>query len=81
MYRNKSEYGTNNICGKRIQELRVKMNPTVSQRGLADMLQIAGLDVDKNTVQRIESGQRFVSDIELKIIAGVLKVSCEELLK
>jgi len=40
--------------------------------GLADMLQMAGLDIDKNAVQRIESGKRFVTDIELKIIAKVL---------
>ena len=29
----------------------------------------AGLDIDKNAVQRIESGKRFVTDIELKVIA------------
>jgi hypothetical protein len=28
-----------------------------SQRKLADMLQTAGLDIDKNAVQRIESGK------------------------
>ena len=44
------------------------------------MLQIAGLDIDKNTVQRIESGKRFVTDIELKVLARVLGVSIEELL-
>lgn len=81
MYRNKSEFKLNNICGKKIKEFRKKMNPKVSQRGLADMLQIAGLDIDKNAIQRIEAGERFVSDIELKIIADVLKVSYDELLK
>ena len=24
-----------------------------------------GLDIDKNTIQRMESGQRFITDIEL----------------
>lgn len=51
-----------------------------SQKALADLLQIAGLDVDKNAIQRIESGQRFVTDIELQVIAKVLKVSYEDLL-
>lgn len=51
-----------------------------SQKALADLLQVAGLDVDKNAVQRIESGQRFVTDIELQVIAKVLKVSYEDLL-
>lgn len=51
-----------------------------SQKELSDMLQIAGLDVDKNAMQRIESGKRFVTDIELKTIAKVLHVSYSELL-
>lgn len=44
------------------------------------MLQVEGLDIDKNAVQRIESGQRFVTDIELRVIARVLKVSYGDLL-
>ena len=56
------------------------MKPAVSQKGLANQLQLAGLDVDKNAVQRIESGQRFVTDIELKVLAQVLNVTAEELL-
>ena len=51
-----------------------------SQRQLADMLQLAGLDLDKNAIQRIESGKRFVTDIELKAIARVLGISYESLL-
>ena len=45
------------------------------------MLQLQGLDVDKNAIQRIESGQRFVTDIELKVLAQVLKTTTDELLK
>ena len=63
-----------------IKVYRQKMPGRVSQRQLADMLQIEGLDVDKNAVQRIENGQRFVTDIELKAIARVLHVRYEELL-
>ena len=44
------------------------------------MLQMAGLDIDKNAVQRMESGERFITDIELKSIAKVLDVSYQELL-
>lgn len=44
------------------------------------MLQVEGLDIDKNAVQRIESGRRFVTDIELRVIAWVLNVSYNELL-
>ena len=81
MYKNKSTYQLNNIWGKKIAEIRLKRIPKTSQRMLAEMLQLEGLDIDKNAVQRIEAGARFVSDIELKIISKVLNISCDELLK
>ena len=80
MYKNKSSNGSNNMCGKKIKELRLQLPEKTSQRKFADMLQIHGLDLDKNAIQRIESGARFVTDIELKIIAQVLHVSCDTLL-
>ncbi len=80
MYKNKSADGKNNICGKNISKYRLLLPEKTSQRKLADLLQIEGLDVDKNAIQRIESGQRFVTDIELKALAKVLHVSYEELL-
>lgn len=55
------------------------MRPKVSQHALADRLQLAGIDIDKNAVQRIGSGRRFVTDIELKALAQVLGASMEEL--
>lgn len=79
MFINKTADGKNNICGKNISVFRKEIK--ISQRELADRLQLAGLDVDKNAVQRIESGQRFVTDIELASISKVLKKSLEELLK
>lgn len=80
MYKNRNENGANNICGSKVKEYRMKMPNKTSQKMFADMLQIAGLDVDKNAVQRIECGKRFVTDIELKVIAKVLNVSYEDLL-
>lgn len=80
MYKNKSADNRNNICGKKIEEIRKKLPEKTSQKKLADMLQAAGLDVDKNAVQKMENGKRFITDIELKIIAQVLKVSYQELL-
>ena len=47
---------------------------------MPDLLQVAGLDVDKNAIQRIESGERFVTDIELKAIAEGLQVHYQDLL-
>ena len=41
---------------------------------------MGGIDVDKNAIQRIECGKRFVTDIELVVLAKVLEQSVEELL-
>lgn len=79
MYKNKSKDGTNNICGTHIKQYR-QTTLQISQRQLADLLQVEGLDLDKNAIQRIESGQRFVTDIELRTIAKILRVSYEQLL-
>lgn len=80
MYKNKAGDGSNNICGRKIKQFREMMSCKPSQKEFSDMLQIAGLDVDKNAIQRIESGQRFITDIELKTIAKVLNVSYTDLL-
>lgn len=79
MFKNKSKDSKNNICGKQVYNLR-RSKTKMSQRMLADELQLQGLDIDKNAVQRIESGQRFVTDIELKAICKVFNVSCDYLL-
>lgn len=53
---------------------------SLSQRDLADKLQLAGYNLDKNVITRIENYQRFVTDIELKGICEVLKVSSDVLI-
>jgi len=78
MFTNKFENGRNNICGLQIAKHRKQMGK--SQRQLADDLQLLGLDIDKNAVQRIEAGKRFVTDIELVYISKALNLSYEELL-
>ncbi len=80
MYKNKGKDGRNNICGPNIKKFRLSLPEKTSQRAFADMLCNRGLDVDKNAIQRIESGARFVTDIELKAIAEVLGVSSNDLL-
>lgn len=80
MFKNKSSNGTNNICGRNVFLLRTSRKPKTSQQELAHLMQVYGVDVDKNAVQRIESGQRFVTDIELKCLCGIFGVTCDELL-
>ena len=78
MFINKAPDGKNNICGANVASLRKAMG--ISQRELAERLQFTGLDIEKNGVQRIESGHRFVTDIELGFLSHVLAVDIETLL-
>ena len=78
MFINKAENGSNNLCGGKVAQLRVAMG--ISQRQLADLLQLAGLEIDKNAIQRIEAGKRFVTDIELVHLAHVFHVTYTSLL-
>lgn len=80
MYKNKNKNGKLNICGEKIATLRKAIVPKASQRKLADMLQLEEIDLDKNAIQRIESGKRFVTDIELKVLSKVLNVTADSLI-
>ena len=79
MFINKTKDGRNNLCGRNVTYFRISRK--WSQRELADKLQLIGLDVDKNAIQRIEAGQRFVTDIELTALSKVFEVSLDALLK
>lgn len=78
MFINKTADGLNNACGKKIATLRVELG--ISQRELADKMQLVGLDIDKNAIQRIECGKRFVTDIEIIAFTKVFNITFEELL-
>ena len=78
MFINKTKDGLNNVCGKKIAEFRTNLK--ISQRELADKMQLVGLDIDKNAIQRIECGKRFVTDIEIVAFAKVFNVTFEDLL-
>ena len=80
MFKNKNG-NRNNLCGDKIKELRLAYPKKLSQRGLADKMQLLGVDLDKNAIQRIESGERFVTDIELKALAEIFSVSLDDLIK
>ena len=79
MFINKTSDGLNNICGKNISNLRLRLK--ISQRELADKMQLVGIDIDKNAIQRIECGKRFVTDIEIIAFSRVFDVGYEDLLK
>ena len=79
MFSNRTPDGRNNIAGVKVAQLRKTLR--ISQRELADRLQVVALDIDKNAVQRMESGQRFITDIEVISLAKVFGITVEELLE
>lgn len=79
MFTNKASDGLNNACGKNIAHLRIKAG--ISQKALADRMQLVGIDIDKNAIQRIECGKRFITDIEVIAFAKVFDITTDELLK
>lgn len=78
MYKMKAPDGTNNISGKNIKRLREARN--VSQRQFAKIMQLMGCDLDHHVIQRIESGQRFITDIEVAAFAHVFHVSTDDII-
>ncbi len=78
MFINKTDEGLNNVCGRNVAQFRIGIK--ISQRELADRMQLIGIDIDKNAIQRIECGKRFVTDIEIAAFAKVFDVSSDELL-
>ena len=79
MFKNKNN-GKNNLCGEKIRSLRLSLPTKLSQKGLADRMQLIGIDIDKNAIQRIECGKRFVTDIELKAFAEIFDVRLDDLI-
>jgi transcriptional regulator with XRE-family HTH domain len=70
--------GKKNICGERVRAARKKLGLT--QDDLAARLQVLGVEIERNSISRIESGDRFVADYELLTLSNILKVSPSYLL-
>ncbi|WP_251353673.1 helix-turn-helix domain-containing protein [Hominisplanchenecus murintestinalis] len=77
IYWNK-ENNSKNLIGQRVMELRTERK--LSQKALAEQLQLAGYEFSDLTVLRIEKGTRFVPDYEVVALAEFFDVSCEYLL-
>jgi transcriptional regulator with XRE-family HTH domain len=69
-----------NLVGKRVLQARLRLSPPVTQEDLAGRLAIRGIQLDRSAVARIESGDRYVLDFELVVLAKALKVTTAFLL-
>jgi transcriptional regulator with XRE-family HTH domain len=70
-----------NLIGRRLREVRLKQKPEVTLEDLAGRLAARGVTLDRSAIGRIENGNRYVLDYELKAIANALKVHVWDLLR
>ena len=77
MFKHKTEDGKRNLSGGKVSELRKNLPSKVSQRMLAEQMQLRGIDIDKTAIRRIENGERYVTDIEIKAFCEIFKVSAD----
>ena len=74
----RGQTGEKNLIGPRLKALRARDG--LSQRDLAQKLQLIGVDLDKNVITRIETNKRYVTDLELKAFARIFHVTYEYLI-
>ena len=64
-----------NIIGAKIKQLRINKNLT--QKALAEKLQLEGYEFSDLTILRIEQGKRFVPDYEVLALATFFGVTTD----
>lgn len=62
-----------NIIGKKIRDLRIEKKLT--QEEFTVICQLAGWNISRGTLAKIESARRQITDKEVKFFADVLNVS------
>ena len=66
-----------NVVGPTVRRLRY--NQKLTQDLLAARCAVAGCDISRGTLAKIEAQIRGVSDVELFVLASVLRVQIEDL--
>ena len=65
-----------NISGIKLRELRI--NSKMSQKQVAEKLQLEGIDLTEKEISKIEHNNRLVHDFELFEFAKIFNVSADE---
>ena len=71
--------GSLNAIGKTLKEYRIKNNLTQEQ--LTAKLQVLGININKNSLQKVERGNRIIKEYELAAFTIIFNVSADELLE
>lgn len=75
----KAKYGDKNICGANIERIRKAMG--MKQATLVGKMQLMGVDINPSSLSKLEGQTRSATDIEIKVIAAILGVSMDDLLR
>ena len=73
----KHAYGTANIVGKNIEELRKKCG--IKQKEMIARMQVMGCDINPTSYSKLEGQLRSATDFEIFVISKILNVKMEEL--
>lgn len=69
--------GQLNVIGPKIKFYRKNINMSLAT--LSNKLMLLGIDIPKNSLQRLENGKRIIKEYELIAIAKVLNISINSL--
>ncbi|MBV4439562.1 helix-turn-helix domain-containing protein [Clostridium tyrobutyricum] len=72
--------GNKNIVGLRVKQAGLSHNPPLTQDNLSAKLELMNIKLDRISISRIESGNRFVADYEIVGISRALNISLNWLL-
>ena len=72
-------YGNKNICGANIERLHKQRG--MKQATLAAKMQLCGVDINPCSLSKLEGQTRIATDLEIKVIAHIFRVSMEELVR
>lgn len=78
MYQSTNFNGKLNVSSKKIKELRMKKNLSLSR--LSTKLALMGVDITKPSLHKLETGKRVLKDYELFALCHIFEVPVEELL-
>lgn len=68
-----------NIAGKNIKNIRTKEK--ITQEDLCARMQIMGFKLSRSDISKLETGKRYINDLEIVGFSKALKVSILDLFK
>ena len=73
----KQEYGSANMVGKNIEQLRKERG--IKQKDFIAKMQVMGCDINPTSYSKLEGQVRSATDKEIYVIAKILNVAMEDL--